>query len=320
MSEQLINRAHECFDNYLKKYYKDGRFERADFWDWAEIFEIVDDALENTGDEKYAAVIEETYTAFMADNGPTWEKNPFNDDIMWAVIAMTRAYKLTGIQKYLDTAKANFALTWDRAYSKDLGGGLFWRIENQCKNACVNGPGAIAACLLGEALGEEAYFEKAKSLIEWMVATIYEEDGHVYDSIGMDGRKNPWASTYNQGTFIGANMLLYKHYGDKKFDNYAAAAADYAMNVMYHGGIMNNENTGNDLIGFKGILSRWLSRYAKAADKPVYIEWLRQNADAAYANRNSEGLMQTAFAEKTEEKYYDVFGMSAAVAVMFNCL
>ena len=26
------------------------------------------------------------------------------------------------------------------------------------------------------------------------------------------------------------------------------------------------------------------------------------------------------FAEKTEEKYYDVFGPSAALAVMFNCI
>ena len=46
----------------------------------------------------------------------------------------------------------------------------------------------------------------------------------------------------------------------------------------------------------------------------------RRNADAAYENRNSEGLMWTAFAEKTEEKYYDVFGPSAALAVMFNCI
>lgn len=115
-------------------------------------------------------------------------------------------------------------------------------------------------------------------------------------------------------------MLLYKHYGDKKYLERARSAASYTMNVMYGGGIMNNEDSGNDLIGFKGILSRWLSRFAKADSKEEYIVWLRKNADSAYANRNSEGLMQTAFATKTEEKYYDVFGTSSAVAVMFNCL
>lgn len=320
MSQQRIERANECMDRYLAKYYHKGRFEKADFWDLAEIFEILDDAYEATGDARYASLIEETYTDFLEDNGKTWEKNEFNDDIMWAVIAMTRAYRLTGIRKYLETAKENFALTWKRAYSDDLGGGLFWRIENRSKNACVNCPGAIAACLLGEALGEEDYFEKARSLIEWTVSTLYEECGKVYDCIGMDGKINKWSSTYNQGTFIGANMLLYRHFGDKRFDDRARAAADYVMNDMYHGGVMNNEDSGNDLIGFKGILSRWLSRYAAAANRPDYKEWLRKNADSAYANRNSEGLMQTAFATKTEEKYYDVFGTSAAVAVMFNCI
>ncbi len=316
----LIERANACFDSYVAKYYNNGRFEKADFWDLAEIFEMIDDAYEATGDEKYARIIEETYEAFVADNGKTWEANPFNDDIMWAVIAMTRAYKMTGKEKYLATAKENFDLTWDRAYSSDLGGGLWWRIENETKNACVNCPGAIAACLLADALGKEEYFEKAASLIEWTVENLYEECGKVYDSYNIVGNKNPWSSTYNQGTFIGANTLLYEHYKDEKYAVRAKAAASYTMNDMYSGEVMNNENSGNDLIGFKGILSRWLYRFAKYFNAPEYIDWLRTNADSAYKNRNSEGLMQTSFAEKTEEIYYDVFGTSAAVAVMFNCI
>lgn len=312
--------AKECLADFLKKYYHNGVFEKADFWDWAEIFEMLDDALENIGDSAYAALIEETYTAFLSANGETWEKNPFNDDIMWAVIAMTRAYRLTGVKKYLDTALKNFNLTWERAYSDDLGGGLFWRVENQSKNACVNGPGAIAACLLAEALGDESYFEKARTLVDWMAAELYEENGKVYDCYSMDGKKNHWSSTYNQGTYLGANWLLYRHYGEAVFAKRAEAIARYTMEDMYEGGVMNNEDSGGDLIGFKGILSRWLSRYAKDEKCPVYMEWLKKNAAAAYANRNSEGLAWTTFANKTKEKYYDVFGMSAAVAVMINCV
>lgn len=315
-----MTKATESMKNYLKKYYTRGRFEKADFWDWAEIFEILDDALENTKDPAYVALIEETYTAFVADNGSTWEENPFNDDIMWAVIAMTRAYRLTGEKKYLDTAVKNFDLTWERAYSDDLGGGLWWRIENNTKNACVNCPGAIAACLLGDALGEEEYFAKARSLMDWTVAELYEPCGKVYDNYPISGEKSRWSSTYNQGTFIGANWLLYKHYNDEICLARAEAAADYTMNEMYHGEVMNNEESGGDLIGFKGILSRWLSRYAKDQNRPVYLDWLRKNAEAAYGNRNSEGLIWTQFANKTEEKYYDVFGTSAAVAVLVNVL
>jgi predicted alpha-1,6-mannanase (GH76 family) len=239
---------------------------------------------------------------------------------MWAVIAMTRAYRLTGIQKYFDTAKANFDMVWARAYSSDLGGGLWWRTDNQSKNACVNCPGVIAACLVGEVAQDESYFEKANDVMEWTVKELTEENGKVYDCYGINGDKNHWSSTYNQGTYIGGNMLLYKHYGNEVYKNRAAAAASYAMNEMYHGEVMDNEDWGNDVIGFKAILSRWLRLYALSENKPEYIEWLRKNADAAYANRNSEGIMMTKFATKTEEIYYDVFGTSAAVGVMFNCI
>lgn len=321
MKEQLITRANECFDRYIDKYYQKGVFEKADFWDTAEIFEIIDDAYEITGDQKYADFIEETYTAFINQNGPLWESNIYNDDIMWAVIAMSRAYKLTSIQKYYDTAKANLDYVWERALSDDFGGGLWWRTDKQCKNACVNCPGVIAACLIGEISGEESYFEKAKDIMEWTVKTLAnEETGKIYDAINLNGEVNQWSSTYNQGTYIGGNMLLYRHFGDEVYKNRAAAAASFTMNEMYHGGIMDNEDWGNDVIGFKAILSRWLRLYALAENKPEYIEWLRKNADSAYSNRNAEGIMMTKFATKTEEIYYDVFGTSAAVGVMFNCI
>lgn len=320
MTQTLTRRAHEAMDAYLAKYYKEGDFERADFWDCAEIFEILDDAYEITRDERYLALIDETYERFLKDRGSDWGYNIYNDDIMWAVIAMTRAYMLTGKEKYLATAKYNFDKTYARSFSDDLGGGLFWRADNQSKNACVNCPGAVAACVLGKATKDESYFEKAKGLIEWVVKTLYEENGKVYDCIGLNGGINTWSSTYNQGTFIGANVLLHEFYKDDVYKKQADAAANYTMMDMYGGGIMNNEDTGNDLIGFKGIMSRWIRLYALTYGKPEYIEWLRKNADAAYENRNSEGLMWTAFGKKTEEIYYDVFGPSAALAVMFNCI
>ena len=100
---ELRKRAGECLDAYLAKYYKNGRFEKADFWDNAEILEMLDDAYENTRDERYSQLIEQTYSAFIEDRGSLWSDNEFNDDIMWAVIAMTRAYMLTGKRKYFET-------------------------------------------------------------------------------------------------------------------------------------------------------------------------------------------------------------------------
>ena len=92
------------------------------------------------------------------------------------------------------------------------------------------------------------------------------------------------------------------------------------MNEMYKGGIMNNEESGNDLPGFKGILARYIRRYAAMTGDFGYLDWLRSNGDAAWENRNSAGIMQTQLALKTEEKEYDVFTASAAVSVIVNAV
>ena len=63
-------------------------------------------------------------------------------------IACARAYQAFHEEIYLQQAEKHFNLVFDRAWSDDLGGGLFWRIENTTKNACINGPAAIAACYI----------------------------------------------------------------------------------------------------------------------------------------------------------------------------
>lgn len=98
------------------------------WWGDAEMFEIVLDALETTGDQQYATMFENLYTNFLARNGSTWYQqgvngyNAFNDDIAWMCIACVRAYLLTGTTKYRTTAKSNFDGMFRRAdcYGNDL--------------------------------------------------------------------------------------------------------------------------------------------------------------------------------------------------------
>ncbi len=315
-------RAIQAVAAHKAVYYLNGEYRKADFWDYAEIFEIIDDVYELTGEECYKTQIEEMYQFVLREYKENWAYNPFNDDIMWLVIALTRATLLTGEEKYASLAKVNFDLTWDRAWDTDtFGGGMFWRIENQGKNACVNCPGAIAACMLGKALDSEDYFIKAEQLIDWTAKWLADvKTGKVYDCINIKGEYNHWSSTYNQGTFIGACCLLHEHTGKAEYLDWADKAAAYTMNEMYHGGIMNNEEGGNDLPGFKGILARWLRLYAARYEHPEYLEWLRKNADSAWAGRNSANIMQTQLAERTEDRMYDVFTCSAAVSVCVNAI
>ena len=119
------------------------------WWGDAEMFEVVLDALETTGDQQYATMFENLYTNFIARNKDTWYQqgvsgyNEYNDDIAWMCIACVRAYLLTGVAKYKTTAKKNFDGMFKRAdcYGNDL---LQWK-HNSGKgtNSCINGPAAV---------------------------------------------------------------------------------------------------------------------------------------------------------------------------------
>ena len=318
--DEMLTRAKEAVQFHKDAYYRNGEYIKADFWDYAEIFEIIDDLYEVSGDKSYFIQMEEMYQFVLRTYGEDWEYNPYNDDIMWLVIALTRAYLYTGAKKYLDLAKFNYDKTFERAKDDVLGGGLYWRVENETKNTCVNCPAAVAADYLAKATGDNTYYDKLFYCLDWEIKNMFEpETGKVYDAYNIKGRKNPWSSTYNQGTFIGSCLAYYLKTGEKIYLDYAEKAAHYTMNVMYNDGIMNNEENGNDLPGFKGILARYIRRYAELADRPVYLEWLRKNADSAWENRNSKGIMRTELGIKTEEKDdYDVFTVSAAVSVVVN--
>ena len=317
--------ADEIYSSFMKKFYETRTrwVTGADFWKSAEILESFIDAYEATGNSKYLKYVEDNAAAFLKMYGTNWLSNEYNDDIMWITIAFLRIYKLTGDESYYTQAKSMYDGVYKRGWSSDLGGGIWWRTDNQTKNACINCPAAIAACYIYEISGDDKYLKQAEEIIAWVVDNIYEKNGHVYDSYNINGQKSDWASTYNQGTFIGANTLLYQKTGDEKYIGYADSAVSYTINNMFGNGVMNGEDSGGDLPGFKGILTRWIYRYAVFRNDLDVLSWLQLNARTAYSNQNSNGLVWTKWGTKTADKYssdYNSFGFSTVVALMYNSL
>jgi predicted alpha-1,6-mannanase (GH76 family) len=314
--------AKESLDIFLNSFYvkdeKGGYIVGEDFWQQAEIFEIIIDAYEQTGDQKYLQVIEDMYQGFISNHGDDWSYNEFNDDIMWMTIACARVYAITQDAKYLQQAQKHFNLVFDRAWSEDLGGGLFWRIENKTKNSCINCPAVIAACLLGELTENKDYMDKALKIYKWEKDNLFGETGAVFDAYDLEKGINNWCSTYNQGTFIGAAMKLYQYTGDEAYLQDAKLAADYTVNTMFSNQVMNTEGDGNDLPGFKGILARWLGKLIRECDQEQYVEWFNKNAVTAWNNRNSKGIMWTLLNQKTEDTFHTAWGCSSAVSVLIN--
>ena len=320
-----LETASLAMEKYIKNFYvvaEDGTGAIAgeQFWPRAEILEIVVDAYEKTGEVEYMELFDQMYAGFLKDYKEEWSFNDYNDDIMWMTIACARAYQAGGKEEYLQQARHHFDLVYERAWSEDLGGGLFWRTENTTKNSCINGPAAIAACLLYQATGEQSYLDKAVAVYGWQSENLLGSTGAVYDAWDLENGINEWCSTYNQGTFIGASVYLYEALGEEDYLQNAILAADYARDEMYGGGVINTEDEGNDLPGFKGIFARWMGKLIYECDQEQYLPWMEKNARTAWGNRNSKDIMWTKWADKTQDTFYTAWGCSAGVALLWNCL
>lgn len=336
--------CNELMAGFKAKYYKQAstgyRLTYGSWWSDAEMFEVALDAYETTGNPEHETMFRELYKNFISRNQANWNYNKYNDDIAWMIIASARAYLMFGDTDYLSNAKDNF----DRMYARALlpSGMLRWKESADTKNrtnSCINGPAGVAACYLAMATGDESYYAKAKDLYRLQRKYLYAPaTGRVYDSFTWSGDKpsdyNYWASTYNQGTFLGAATLLYNHYGDQQYKDDAAMIMKYtAEKLCDANGIINVCQVGNgDLAGFKGILMRYVRRYIVDLEQPQYVEWIQKNALQAYNNRNSAGITSSAWLTKTPESFVledcsekcdfntDPFGPSTAVSAAFNAL
>ena len=282
------------------------------FWDRAEQLEMVLDTYERTTNAACLTIFSNVFNGFIADHGTNWRTNDFNDDIMWMVIACARASQLTSTPVYRDLAKSNFDMCYARAWSTNLGGGLWWKTANLSKNACVNGPGAIAAYLLYQIYGDTNYLVKSENIYQWERATLFDAaTGQIYDNINHLGAIGPKIFTYNQGTFIGAANFL-GHTNDAKL------AADYTKNVLCKGGVMPGYNQAGDGGGFNGICARWLARFMKDRGlQSSYQKWLQANAEAAWKNRRAtDNLSWSRWDRPTPPRLLNSWACSSSVVIM----
>lgn len=317
-------------------------------WGESETQEAVLDMYEQTGDSKYWLDYTYCYRYFKKKVGDTWTGGTkegdyhwygydFNDDVMWQIVGAARAANLASSgASYLADAKRNFDAIYKRAklsyvpllrWAESSG-------DHNGANSCVNGPAEVAACYIGIAAADESYFEKARELYDSQRTYLFNpSNGHVYDSVVFDpatGKvvsSNTWASTYNQGTMLGAAVLLYQHYGDAKYKQDADRIIEYSMkNLCNADGIIHVcQNADGDFQGFKGILMRYAGLYARTFQDEKVSAWLIKNAFHAYNNQNSKHYGHSAWLTKAAEDgtfgtvdyTTQAFGASTAISAAF---
>jgi predicted alpha-1,6-mannanase (GH76 family) len=294
--------ANTIMDSYNKAFYEPtasgGNYKETQtqpeivfqFWTQAEEIEGMLDAYERSWSPEYKSKVTALLQDFIAKHGDDWSGNKFNDDCLWACIAFSRAYLDTGTASFKEAAQKNFDMVYARAWDDTLGGGLWWTTEKTTKSACVNGPGALVAYLVYLSTGDPGYLTKATDIYNWEKAHLFSPSaGVVYNEMHADGVVAPVATTYNQGTFVGAANYL----GDVKD---AALAADCTMRMGGAGpgdyrlmpdyGIDDGKNGNNS--GFNGIAMRWIAKFMKDHHhQSSYLRWLQANANAAWKGRRA---------------------------------
>jgi predicted alpha-1,6-mannanase (GH76 family) len=292
---------------------------RSAFWTQAEEIEMVLDAWEQSKNPAYKDMISELVKGFTINNGENWKGNTFNDDIFWMCIAAARAFLATGNPAFRDLAKTNFDLTYARAWDATLGGGLWWTTDNGSKNACVNGPAAIAACLLCSIYKDNSYLDKAKAIYAWERATLFDpKTGRISDNITAAGKVSTMALSYNQGTFIGAANYLNTLTGTLAYGDDARLSATFTENTLCKSGILPEYGPRGDGAGFNAIFVRWLGRFA--TDRRLwstYYSWMAQNATAAWNIRRADNLSWNRWLTPTPDGKLQSFACSNSIVMLY---
>lgn len=211
----------------------------------------------------------------------------FYDDNQWIAIACLDAYNRTKKSTYLNIAKEiyRFMMT---GFDTLSGGGLYWKEdEKNSKNTCSNGPGIIIALELYKITHQQSYLDTALILYKWMNAHLQSPNGLYYDNIRIPSLKIDSAFyTYNAGTMLQSNVLLYDIIKEKKYLTEAERIAS-AVKQHFYKNLKLPDN-----YWFNAVLLRGEIALYKIDKDRNHIQFFIDDANRIWKEeRNEEGLV-----------------------------
>ncbi len=158
----------------------------------------------------------------------------YYDDNAWLGLALVRHHELTGDRAILRLAQRVFAFVisgWSTDTTWQAPGGIRWKeaTSNRSRNACVNGPAAELGARLHQQTGEGSYLDWASRIYDWTRRALLNADGLYGDQIGPDGNVTSTIWSYNQGSMVGAGVLMAERTGQVSYADHALETASAYM-------------------------------------------------------------------------------------------
>ncbi len=163
----------------------------------------------------------------------------FFDDNAWAGLALVQAARRSGDPVALARARQAFDFVvsgWDDDPTHPDPGGVWWSqaMPNprfRHRNTVSTAAGAELGLQLYEASGraEPRYRDWATRMYTWVDSYLRGPNGLYGDHVDLDGVVDGGQLTYNQGTMVGASVLLYRVTGEADYLARARAIADTSL-------------------------------------------------------------------------------------------
>jgi len=241
------------------------------------------------------------------------------DDIMWWTISLARGYELFGEKDYLKYSEASFSRVWyGSARVGDTGsydaehGGMYWcwyPIRNPRPNrfddgkmSCINFPTVVAALTLYNNVPSNRtsstakcpqfhtkaqYLDMGKEIYDWGEENLFDsQTGRVADSKHGNGTPDWHTHVYNQATFIGASVLLYKATGEKHYLDNAILATNYTIdNMSAKYGVLPFE-AGIEQGIYTAIFSEYIAWLIYDCNQKQYLPFIYNTIATGWNNRD----------------------------------
>ncbi len=211
----------------------------------------------------------------------------YYDDNGWSTLDLIDAYQLTGNPNDLTLAQNTFDFVvtgWDNSSTDPCPGGLFWEdVAGSQRSTTANAANAEAGLELYQLTQNSSDLSWAEQIYQWVDTCLETPTGLYNDHVNANGSVNTAMWSYNQGTMIGAGVLLYEITSNSSYLTAAERTAQASVSYFGTGATLQNQGPAFNAIYFRNlfVLGQIQPNSAYTAEAQAYASFMWTQRDAS---------------------------------------